>query len=441
VVTGGCGSVNSNAATLTVNSCPTGSLTNGDFEGTNTSGVGTGWTAYNRATAPTTVYSIQTASPPTGGGLQYQQILNTSATGGAGVRQDIAGCVVGNVYTIAGWMRTNSASATCTVKCSPTASTNWATAVNLSPAQTTNSSTWVAFSGTVTATGTSMTIWLDGQTGGTGLNKAACFDSVTVTGCFSAVTPYIVQQPSNVAVALGGTANFSVTAGGTPPLSYQWQKGTVSIVDGNGISGATTSALQITGIEVGDEGSYRCVVTNAYGSVNSNSATLTITCSTPSLLNPSFEGGNTGGVATSWTGYQRATNPTTVWTIQTASPPSGAGTQYQQIANTSATGGGGVRQNITGCVPGASYTIAGWMRTNSASATCTVKCSPTASTTWSTAVNLSPTQTTTSSSWVTFSGTVTATGTSMTLWLDGHTGGTGLNKAACFDGVTVTCTP
>ena len=40
-----------------------------------------------------------------------------------------------------------------------------------------------------------------------------------------------------------------------------------------------------------------------------------------------------------------------------------------------------------------------------------------------------------------FSGTVVATGTSMTIWLDGQTTGTSLNKAQCFDGVTVSCPP
>jgi len=347
VVTGGCGSANSNEASLTVTSgsCSTPSLLNASFEGGNTNGVGTSWTGYQRATNPTTVWTIQTASPPTGGGTQYQQIANTSATGGGGVRQNITNCTSGCYYKISGWMRTNSASATCTVKCSPSASTNWSTAQNLTPTASTTSSTWVAFSGVITATSTSMTLWLDGHTGGTGLNKAVCFDAITVE------------------------------------------------------------------------------------------------CLTPTILNGSFEGGNTSGVGTSWTGYQRATNPTTVWTIQTASPPTGGGTQYQQIANTSATGGGGVRQNVTDCLSGETYTIAGWMRTNSSSATCTVKCSPTASTDWSTAANLSPAQTTTSSSWVAFSGTITATSTSMTLWLDGHTGGTGLNKAACFDAVTVDYAP
>ncbi len=439
VVAGDCGNATSNEATLTISSCATPTLSNGDFEGGNTGGVGTGWTGYRRATNPTTVWTIQTTNPPTGGGSQYQQIANTSATGGGGVRQNATGCTVGASYTIAGWMRTNSASATCTVKCSPTASTNWATAVDLSPAQSTTSSSWVAFSGSVTATGTSMTIWLDGHTGGTGLNKASCFDSVTVT-CDEPSAPTITQQPTNQSVASGGTAQFSVTATGGGTLTYQWQKNQSNLSNGGHYSGCTTATLTISNADTNDEANYRCVVTNEGGSTNSNEATLTVTsCSTPTLTNGNFEGGNTSGVGTGWTGYQRATNPTTVWTIQTANPPTGGGYQYQQIANTSATGGGGVRQNATGCTVNASYTIAGWMRTNSASATCTVKCSPTASTNWATAVNLSPTQTTTSSSWVAFSGTVTATGTSMTVWLDGHTGGTGLNKASCFDSVTVTC--
>ena len=163
-------------------------------------------------------------------------------------------------------------------------------------------------------------------------------------------------------------------------------------------------------------------------------------CPPVTLLNGSFEGGNSGGVAASWTGYQRSPNPTTVWSIQTASPPAGAGAQSQQIANTSSTGGGGVRQDVTGCTIGATYTISGWMRGNSASATCTVKVSPTASTSWSTAVDLNPPQTYSGNAWVPFSGTVKATGPSMTIWLDGQTTGTGLNKAQCFDAVTVTCT-
>jgi hypothetical protein len=166
-------------------------------------------------------------------------------------------------------------------------------------------------------------------------------------------------------------------------------------------------------------------------------------CSAPILLNASFEGTtNSFGVGTNWVGYQRAPIPTmTAWTIQTASPPSGAGTQYQQIQLSPGTGGAGVRQDITGCAIGATYQISGWMRGNStAFSTCTVKVSPSASTNWSTAVDLNPPQSVTGSTWTNFSGTVVATSTGMTLWLDGQTlPGATANKAACFDAVTVTC--
>jgi hypothetical protein len=78
-------------------------------------------------------------------------------------------------------MRGNSASATCRVKVSPTTSTNWSSAIDLTPPQSYSGSTWTAFSGTVVASNATMTLWLDGQTGGTGLNKAECLDVIAVT--------------------------------------------------------------------------------------------------------------------------------------------------------------------------------------------------------------------------------------------------------------------
>ena len=40
-----------------------------------------------------------------------------------------------------------------------------------------------------------MTLWLDGQTGGTGLNKAECFDAITVT-CLAAPPPLRFESAS-----------------------------------------------------------------------------------------------------------------------------------------------------------------------------------------------------------------------------------------------------
>ncbi len=281
VVTNAYGSDTSSVASLTlVVGCAPGNLVNADFESGNTGGVGNAWTGYQRAPLPSTVWSIQTASPPQG--AQYQQIANTSSTGGGGVRQNITGCIVGATYTISGWMRGNSTLATCRVKVSPTASTDWASAVDLNPAQSYSGADWIAFSGTVVATGTNMTLWLDGQTGSTGQNKAECFDAITLSCALTAVPPGIAQQPSNQSTSTGGSASFTILATGNEPLSYRWQKNNTNLNNGGHYSGVTTATLAINLADASDAANYRCVVTNAYGSTNSAAATLTVTnASTP----------------------------------------------------------------------------------------------------------------------------------------------------------------
>jgi hypothetical protein len=249
----------------------------------------------------------------------------------------------------------------------------------------------------------------------------------------------INQHPANQTVPVGGTATLSVSASGQGALAYQWQKNQTNLANGGRIWGVATPTLVITNVQTTDAGNYRCIVTAGCGSATSFQAALTVGCSVNPLINPSFEEGSVNGVGTGWIGYQRAPYPTTSWSLQTASPPPGGGVKYQQIANTSSSGGGGVRQDITGCVPGARYRISGWMRGNSAYATCRVRVSPTASSSWSTAVDLNPAAVYSGSTWTAFSGTVVATGTNMTLWLDGQTGGSGLNKAQCFDAITVSC--
>jgi hypothetical protein len=150
------------------------------------------------------------------------------------------------------------------------------------------------------------------------------------------------------------------------------------------------------------------------------------------LANGSFEtDSNSDGLADSWTSYIES-GATGSWTRQTASPPSGGGTYYQQVQVLAANKYGGVRQTISGCSIGSVYTIAGYYRTNSTSATVSVRVDPAGGTTRPTTALASST----SSSFVSFSGNVTATATSMTIFLD--TAVTTASKAGAFDAITVT---
>ncbi|RFP66829.1 T9SS C-terminal target domain-containing protein [Hymenobacter lapidiphilus] len=86
-----------------------------------------------------------------------------------------------------------------------------------------------------------------------------------------AAAPAITGQPANVSVAPGQTASFTVSASGTGPLGYQWQK------NGVNIGGATAATYIIASVVAADSGQYRAVVSNAAGSATSAAARLRVT--------------------------------------------------------------------------------------------------------------------------------------------------------------------
>jgi Immunoglobulin I-set domain len=86
--------------------------------------------------------------------------------------------------------------------------------------------------------------------------------------------PAITVQPSNVTVAVGQTATFSVQATGSGTLTYQWQKSNTAI------SGATSSSYTTAPTTAADSGSqFTVIVSNSIGSVTSNPAALTVSTS------------------------------------------------------------------------------------------------------------------------------------------------------------------
>lgn len=80
--------------------------------------------------------------------------------------------------------------------------------------------------------------------------------------------PKITVQPKHQSASLGAQVTFRVTASGTAPLSYQWQR------EGADLADATANPLVLTNVQLTTAGDYRVVVTDSTGSVTSQAATL-----------------------------------------------------------------------------------------------------------------------------------------------------------------------
>src|SRR5438309_3086981 len=93
-------------------------------------------------------------------------------------------------------------------------------------------------------------------------------------GTGKATGPLINAQPASQSILAGQTATFSVSANGTSPLSYQWNR------NGVAISGATSATYTTPAATSSDNGAqFSVIVSNSAGSVTSTTATLTVTAS------------------------------------------------------------------------------------------------------------------------------------------------------------------
>jgi glucose/arabinose dehydrogenase len=112
--------------------------------------------------------------------------------------------------------------------------------------------------------------------------------------------PAVTSQPASSTVPVGASATFSVSASGSTPLTYQWQR------NGSNISGATGSSYTLANAQLSDSGAqFRAVVTNGFGTATSNAATLTVTSNTAprvSITAPNVGATFTGGSTLSFAG-------------------------------------------------------------------------------------------------------------------------------------------
>jgi hypothetical protein len=165
----------------------------------------------------------------------------------------------------------------------------------------------------------------------------------------------IATQPQSDVICRGNAATIGVTATGTPPLTYQWYAGTTGDTSspvGNGSTYTTPPLIAMT--------TYWVRVSNAFGTVDSNTATLTT--ATLSVTPGHVAFGRAGGsgnadvaidAACSWT----ASTPAT-WISLSGNGGTGDGT----ITFTAAPNSTGVSRSAAitiriGTSPGAEQTV------------------------------------------------------------------------------------
>ncbi len=98
-------------------------------------------------------------------------------------------------------------------------------------------------------------------------------------GCVRSVlltAPVYSLQPASAVVNLTSTVVLSADSSTLPTPTYQWYKNGVALVNGSGISGATTATLTLTNAKSTTAGNYTVVATNSYGSTTSTAAVITI---------------------------------------------------------------------------------------------------------------------------------------------------------------------
>ena len=102
-------------------------------------------------------------------------------------------------------------------------------------------------------------------------------DGVEFVPTNTSVAPFITSLPLNKSVAGGSTILFESGAGGSLPLSYQWQFNGAALPNGGGVAGAGTPRLTLSGVQSGQAGNYSLFVSNAAGTALSAAASLAIT--------------------------------------------------------------------------------------------------------------------------------------------------------------------
>ena len=105
---------------------------------------------------------------------------------------------------------------------------------------------------------------------GAGSGTQSWFDHLRLLTRTLSSDPAFQTPPQSQTVALGSSVTLSVVVYGDPPFNYQWQ------FNGTDIVGETADSLTLTDVQFSDAGDYSVRVSNAFGSITSDPATLEV---------------------------------------------------------------------------------------------------------------------------------------------------------------------
>lgn len=126
---------------------------------------------------------------------------------------------------------------------------------------------------------------------------------ITILPAVSASPPNITNQPLSVTNLVGSNVTFSVTAGGTEPLFYQWYFNT-----NKGLADATNASFPLTNIQTTNSGFYSVIITNSAGSITSTPARLFV-AEIPNITNQPAGATNLAGSDTLFSVWAGGTPP------------------------------------------------------------------------------------------------------------------------------------
>jgi PKD repeat protein len=147
----------------------------------------------------------------------------------------------------------------------------------------------------------------------TGCGVSSVSSAATLIVCSQAA---ITTPPANQSDTAGHSATFSVSASGTPALSYQWQDSTIGGAGWADVAGATGRTYTFTTATAQNGWKFRCVAsTGCFSPAVSAAAVLTV-CTPPAIVSqPSSQPGRQVGDAVTFTVAAAAevTSPSYQW--------------------------------------------------------------------------------------------------------------------------------